>query len=94
LSWVLLLNINPPRGKLYVNVVSSWKIELVENIVSREAGEIDNPKPKNMDKEFMNQVLIDSTIDLIEIVELKIDIKDKLGLLSYKLIKEDVLDLS
>jgi hypothetical protein len=89
-----LLNINPPKGKLYVNVVSNWKIELVENIVSREVGEIDNPKPKNMDKEFMNQVLIDSTIDLIEIVELKIDIKDKLGLLSYKLIKEDVLDLS
>ena len=42
-----------------------------------------------MDKEFINQVFKDPMIDLIEIVRLNIDIKDKLGLLSYKLINED-----
>jgi hypothetical protein len=55
---------------------------------------MDATKPENINKEFMNQVFKDSTIDLIEIVELKIDIKDRLGLLSYKLTNEDVLDLS
>jgi hypothetical protein len=55
---------------------------------------MDATKPENINKEFMNQVFKDSTIDLREIVELKIDIKDRLGLLSYKLTNEDVLDLS
>jgi hypothetical protein len=64
-------------------------------MVKKEArGEIDATKPVNIDKEFINQVFKDSTIDLREIVELKIDIKDRLGLLSYKLTNEDVLDLS
>jgi hypothetical protein len=64
-------------------------------MVKKEAGEkIDDTKPENIDREFINQIFKDSTIDLIEIVELKIDIKDRLGLLSYKLINEDVLDLS
>jgi hypothetical protein len=49
---------------------------------------------KKIDREFINQAFIDSKIDFIDKEELNTDIKDKLGLLSYRFTKEEFLDLS
>jgi hypothetical protein len=87
--------VSPPKGRLYNKEVASWFSELIENKVASEEGEnTEKPNVKNIDTEFMNQLFIASAIDLKDMLELNRDIRDVLGLLSYRFTKEEVLDLS
>jgi hypothetical protein len=70
-------------------------MELGDIRVTNDDGEnTERDKLKKTDKEFINHEVVESIIDFIDRLELNKNIKDKLGLLSYKLTKEEFLDLS
>jgi hypothetical protein len=63
-------------------------------VIKDEGEKVEKPRLKKTDKVFINQDTVESTIDFTDTLELNKDIKDKLGLLSYRFTKEEFLDLS
>jgi hypothetical protein len=63
-------------------------------VIKDDGEKAEKPRLKKTDKVFINQDTVESTIDFTDTLELNKDIKDKLGLLSYRFTKEEFLDLS